>query len=272
MTARFDRDTAVEQVEAGRFRGVVADGWGVADDGHPNGGYLLAIVLRAMGRQAAHPHVTTATCHFLRPGRLGPATIDVEVVKTGRRLSTVTATMRQDERIALQVVAAFADLGEPGPSANLRAPLGLPPPEACAGADDLAEHGFVMPRIGLRMAQRLARDDLGFATGASTGTGLVRGWGSFEDGRPMDALGLAVLCDAFPPAVFNAGLPMSWAPTVELTLHVRHPGPLDGPLACHFQSLWATNGLVEEDGRIETADGTPVAMSRQLLLAPQPRT
>lgn len=272
MTSRFDRDTAVEQVGEGRFRGAVADGWGVVDDGHPNGGYLVAIVLRAMGQVAAHPHVTTATTHFLRPGRLGPAEVDVAVVKSGRRLSTLTATLRQEDRVALQVVAAFADLDEPGPSANLRAPLGLPPPDSCPGADDLADHGFVMPGIGLRMAQRLVRDDLGFATGASTGTGLVRGWGSFEDDRPMDALGLAVLCDAFPPAVFNAGLPASWAPTVELTLHVRHPGPLDGPLACHFQSLCATNGLVEEDGRIETADGTPVAMSRQLLLAPRPTT
>lgn len=81
-----------------------------------------------------------------------------------------------------------------------------------------------------------------------------------------------MLCDAFPPAVFNAGLGTSWAPTVELTVHVRNPGPLDGLLACQLQSKWATNGLVEEDGIIETADGTPVAMSRQLLLVPRPRT
>lgn len=271
MTSRFDQDTAITQVGEGRFTATVADGWGVPNDGPPNGGYLLAIVLRAMGACTDHPHVTTATAHFLRPGRPGPVEVEVDVAKVGRRLSTLTARLCQDDRVSMQVVGAFSDLSVDGPSTNLRPPLDLPPPSDCLGPEDAASLGYEMPGVAQRMDERLVRDDVGFAVGRPGRHGLMRGWGAFEDGRPMDSLGLAVLCDAFPPAVFNAGLPIAWAPTVELTLHVRHPGPLEGHLAGHFQSLWATNGVIEEDGIIETADGTPVALSRQLLLAPRPQ-
>lgn len=186
MTSRFDRDTAVEQIDEGHFRGTVDAGWGVLDDGHPNGGYLMAIVLRAMGSLAAHPHVTTATAHFLRPGKVGSVEVEVDVVKTGRRLSTLTARMLQDDRVAVQVVAAFSDLAEQGLSVNLRPPLDLPDPSACIGGEEADRLGFTMPGIGLRLSEQLVPDDLGFVAGRSSGAGLMRGWGCFEDGRPMD--------------------------------------------------------------------------------------
>lgn len=268
MTSRFDLDTAVEPTGQDSAVAKVAHGWDVIDDGPPNGGYLMAIALRAMKQRSGHPHVATATTHFLRPVVPGPVAIDTAVVKVGRRLTTVGATLRQDGTACLRVVAAFGDLATEGVSASLRAPLDLPPPQDCI---DLADdpHGFTSPPIAHRAGLRLVPEDTAWAGGAPTGTGVVRGWGRFENGRPMDDLGLAVLCDAFPPAVFNAGLPIAWAPTVELTLHVRHPGPIAEPIACRFQSTWATGGFVEEDGIMELADGTPVAMSRQLLLAPR---
>ena len=48
-TSRFERDTAVEQVEEGRYRGDIVEGWSVSPVGSvPNGGYLLAMAARAM--------------------------------------------------------------------------------------------------------------------------------------------------------------------------------------------------------------------------------
>ncbi len=40
---RFARDTAVQPLGPGRYRGRVDPGWSVVDDAAPNGGYLLAI-------------------------------------------------------------------------------------------------------------------------------------------------------------------------------------------------------------------------------------
>lgn len=270
VTATLDADTAVEQVDAHRHVGVVASRWGVLDDGPPNGGYVLAIALRAMRTEAGHAHVATTTAHFVRPVEVGEVTIDVERVKAGRRLTTVSARVTQDGRDRMRVITAFTDLdGRGGPTANLRPPLALPPRSDCVDVEAIRAAGFEPPEIARRLDLALHPDDTAFGVGGSSGTGLMRGWAGFDDGRAMDDLGLVVACDAFPPAAFNMGVPVAWAPTVELTVHVRDPGPTTDAVACRFQSLWATNGLIEEDGIIETADGTPLAMSRQLLVAPR---
>lgn len=272
MTSIFDTDTTVTVGQATDQQSVLhatlTSNWDVVAPGPPNGGYVLAVALRGMKHLSAHPHVATATAHFLRPAQHGAAVITAHTVKVGRQLTTVTATLAQDDTDRVRVTATFADLAVQGVTGSLRAPLGLPPPQACVGINE-APPSVPVPPVAQRLGLRLPAQDLTWATGTPSGTGLMRGWAAFEDGRWMDDLGAVVMCDAFPPAVFNAGLPLGWAPTVELTVHVRHPGPITQPIACSFQSTWATNGFIEEDGIMEVADGTPVAMSRQLLLAPR---
>jgi hypothetical protein len=51
---RFATDTAVEQMDRTRYRGIVDPGWAVIDGAAPNGGYLLAIAARAL-RGSAPP-------------------------------------------------------------------------------------------------------------------------------------------------------------------------------------------------------------------------
>lgn len=272
MTSIFDTDTASvvvdETGDTSVVSGTVTDNWDVIAPGPPNGGYIMSMAVRAMKQRSEHPHLATATAHFLRPAMHGDADITTRVVKVGRRLTTVTALLSQAGTDRLSVTASFADLTQPGPTGTLRSPLDLPPPSACVGIDD-ERSPFTTPPIARRLGLQLVPDDVGWALGSPSGTGLMRGWAEFEDGRPMDDLGAVVLSDAFPPAVFNAGIPVGWPPTVELTVHVRHPGPITQPIACRFMSTWATNGFIEEDGIMELADGTPVAMSRQLLLAPR---
>ena len=82
MTSAFDEDTAVTPLGGGAFRAELTSRWNVGDT--PNGGYLLAIALRAAGEQLAHPHPFTSTVHDLRPARPGAVTIEVETVRAGR--------------------------------------------------------------------------------------------------------------------------------------------------------------------------------------------
>ena len=50
---RIDRDTAVDPSGDGRWTGAVAPGWSIGSA--PNGGYLMAIALRAMAGAVPHP-------------------------------------------------------------------------------------------------------------------------------------------------------------------------------------------------------------------------
>ena len=63
-------------------------------------------------------------------------------------------------------------------------------------------------------------------------------------------------------------VPVAWAPTLELTVHVRGV-PAAGPLRCRFRNRFMQNGLFEEDGEIWDSRGAIVAQSRQLALIPR---
>ena len=90
----------------------------------------------------------------------------------------------------------------------------------------------------------------------------------FLDDEPIDAFGLILVADAFPPTIFNADLPVAWTPTLEMTTQVRGL-PEPGWLRCKFSTRFITGGMLEEDGEVWDASGRLVALSRQLALVPR---
>ncbi|MTV26265.1 thioesterase family protein [Nitriliruptoraceae bacterium ZYF776] len=273
---RFERDTAVERVAEGRYRGVIDPGWAVIDGAAPNGGYLMALAARAMRDPIPHPDPVTVTAHYLAPPAVGEVNVDVEVVRSGRRHSTVAATLSQDGDAKVRLLGAFADLdAAEGPTQVDRRPPELPPREACVRFTDdqegrAATGGFPAPPIALRFDHHIPAAALGWAEGRPSGRGEIGGHLAWRDGAPMDTLGLLVVADCYPPAVFDRGLgDIGWVPTIELTVQVRkRPSP--GYLAGWFTTAAVTDGYLEEDGEVWDADGDLVVLSRQLALAARP--
>ena len=89
--SEFDTATAmigaVGEDRLGHFTGELFDGWDIG--GNANGGYLLALAVRAMTAASGRPHPITVTAHYLSPGRPGPVTATTEIVKSGKRFCTV---------------------------------------------------------------------------------------------------------------------------------------------------------------------------------------
>jgi acyl-CoA thioesterase len=96
----------------------------------------------------------------------------------------------------------------------------------------------------------------------------VSGWFRLTDGELLDPLGLVLASDGFPPAIFFSSLPIGWTPTIDLTVHVRHPGPHEW-VACRFTTRFVDGGWLEEDGEMWSREGRLVAQSRQLALVPR---
>jgi len=257
----FDHDTLVRPAGEGLYATRLSDRWSI---GHvPNGGYLLAAVMSALRAALPSPDPLAVNAHYLRPGAAGDAQIAVETVKLGRRFSTASARLLQDGNEVLRVLATYGDLGAmDGPRFADSTPPQLPPPPRRTSSPVPA---------GLTIRERF---DIAFDP-ASTGfqrferseRAEMRGWLRFADRRPHDVHALGLIADAFPPAVFQKLAP-GWVPTLELTLHVR-ARPRSEWLACVFRTRFAQHGLIEEDGEIWDADGTLVAMSRQLALPPR---
>ncbi len=271
--SRFERDTAIERIADGHYRATVDPGWAVIDGAAPNGGYLMALAARAMRDGHGHPDPATLTAHFLSPPTPGEVELDVEVVRAGRRHTTVAAQLRQDGRERVRLLGTFGDLAAADGLTHLdRPPLDLPPIEDCIDATtrgvEVAEAGgYPAPPILERFDHRQPEALVGWAQGRPTGRGETGGYLRWRDGAPMDTLGLLTVADCYPPAVFNLdGSSLGWVPTLELTVQVRgRPAP-DGYLASRFATTAITGGYLEEDGEIRDSDGRLVALSRQLAL------
>jgi acyl-coenzyme A thioesterase PaaI-like protein len=257
----FDSSTAVTADGTAR----IVDGWDIG--GNANGGYLMAIVARHMLTVTGRAAPLTVTGHYLAPGTPGTVQLTATVVKVGKRLTTATASMSRGDTTLLHVVGAFTDHPDsPGPTHVGGTPPDLPPLDECV-ARTRAQGAVDVPLMD-RIDVRLRPADAGFNSGRPSGTAEVAGWFGFADGRPIDPLALLLVCDSFPPAVFNLAIAPGWVPTVEYTVHVRGI-PAPGPLRCVFRSHYVQGGVLNEDGEVWDSAGKLVALSRQLGLMPR---
>ena len=247
-----------------RFSAEVKQGWDIG--GNANGGYLMAIAGRAMAETVGRPPVTL-TAQYLRPGPAGPCEVEVTTIRSGRRFATAAASLTTERGEIIRLLGTFGEQAPGGPSMTLDSPVELPPYDDCASPPPPTEGPA--PSMFSRLAIRLHPDDHGFRTDEPSGRAEMRGWFALADHEPIDAIGLLLAADAFPPAVFNSGLPVAWVPTVELTVHIRGV-PQPGPLRCAFRSRFIHDGMLDEEGEVWDSSGTLVAQSRQLALFPRP--
>ncbi|MFC9458675.1 MULTISPECIES: thioesterase family protein [unclassified Streptomyces] len=267
--SEFDRDTAVTRREPGVYDIDLSAGWTIISA--VNGGYLLAVLGRALGDALPHSDPFTISAHYLTASRPGPAVIRTDVVRTGRTLSTGQASLFQyDDEGAeverIRVLASYGDLDAlPDDVRTTAKPPHFPPVEQCFGAQDGPTPIKGSSAITERLALKLDPATLGWALGSPSGKGEMRAWFGLADGRDADPLSLLLAVDALPPTAFEMGL-TGWVPTVELTVHVRcRPAP--GPLRISITTRNLAGGFLEEDAEVWDSQDRLVAQSRQLARA-----
>jgi acyl-CoA thioesterase len=260
---RFDDDTAIEARGDGRFTARIDPSWWIVRG--PNGGYVAAIVLRALTAVVEDPDrpPRSLTVHYLRPPAEGPVEVDVTVERAGRSLSTLSARLVQGGRTMALALAAFG-ARRPAPAFADRAMPDAPPPEACERR--VPVDGTAPPAI--------AHWDQRFAVGSlpmSGGEAVSGGWIAPAEARPVDPVLVAAVMDAWVPPIFCRLTERPGVPTVDLTVHFRADLPPlglpeDGHLLAVFRSEVAAEGYVTEDGELWSPSGVLLAESRQLAL------
>jgi hypothetical protein len=112
---------------------------------------------------------------------------------------------------------------------------------------------------------RFDRSTMGFLDGKPSGRPEVRAWFRLRDDYGPDAFSLALTVDALPPVALNLGA-KGWAPTVELTWHMRAV-PAPGWLAVHGTGRLLSDGWFDEEVEVWDSTGRLVAQSRQIARA-----
>jgi len=266
VPSRFDRDTEAHPLGSGAYEVRIDPGWWVVRG--PNGGYVAALLVRALEHAVGDPSrvLRSLTVHYLRPPAAASARIEVRIERAGRSVTTASARLLQAGELQALALSAFAVPRE-SPELHHAQPPEVAPPEACPPRD-----GSPIP-IHERYEQRFAIGPLPFE-GPRTREARTGGWLRLAEPRPLDAALLVAYADAWPPSLFaSSELPglAGGVPTLDLSVHVRTPLPVPGlrpdePVLVSFQTREVSQGVLEEDGEIWSRDGRLLAHSRQLAI------
>jgi acyl-CoA thioesterase len=256
----FSNATKVKPIEAGRYETEIDGSWSVNEV--PNGGYLLALLLRAVTAESGHPHPIATSAHFMNPPVAGLATVIVEPLRSGRTTSTLRATLLQDDRPLVDMTATMGEL-DPRSTPEWSGPV----PESVADLDDCVPALVDLPdgtHVGLleHVDLRLDPQTLGWFSGHPAGSLAMRGHLRLADGTQPDPFVLALAVDALPPTVFGLGR-LGWAPTVQLSLLTRAV-PTAGWLTVHLRGRLVRDEWFDEEAEVYDANGDLVAQSRQI--------
>ena len=261
---RFERDTAVTRQTEDTFSAQVDPGWWVMRG--PNGGYLAAIVLRALTVRVGDPTraARSLTVHFVAPPDAGDLVIRTAVERVGRSLTSCSARVTQGDRLVALALAAFS-ASRAGPEFRDLEPPAFPAAETLPPT---APPDFA-PSVAQRWEARWAIGHPASPGEPPAAEAVAGGWIRLEEPQAMDAPAIVAVTDAWiPPVIARSPEPLA-VPTIDLTVHLRavlpHPGlDADAFVMAQFRTGVAADGFLEEDGQVWATDGTLLAQRRQL--------
>lgn len=279
----FDEATAIRPVGPGRYQVRPDERFAIVAPGNAtpsavNGGVMVATVLRAVLDTSPLPYPVATSAHFLRVPLLEPGEVEVTWLKQGKTAATARAALVQDSQIVLDATVTTGSLpaelpptaprpshpfengglhwtGEPPKMPPIGECVNLGPWRGTVGTDGVAGYAA---QVDLRMDPATT----GWRRGEPSGVPEMRGYFSLREQRDPDAYLLAVAVDALPPVVFGLGA-LGWAPTVELTWHMRAV-PAPGPLQVVAWCRQVSGGWFDGEAEVWDAAGRLVAQGRQL--------
>lgn len=267
---RFEAETEVRALGEGHFEVELHPSWWIIAG--PNGGYIAALLLRAMVRtvdDVSRPP-RSMTVQYLRSPAEGSARIVVTVERSGRSVSNLTARMLQGDQLVALAVAAFGsarpgsvDFDESGGLAAALDGLAIPTPDDTPVIEvdpdrdvPMRSHYDLRWVVGTLPFSARPGDDVRARSG---------GWLRPAEQVPIDEVVLAAMADAWMPPVFSRLTEPLAVPTIDLTIHFRAlPADPLGFCFVLFESPVAIDGYVVEHGRIFAPDGSLLVECRQL--------
>jgi acyl-CoA thioesterase len=255
----FGRDTALEQIGDGVWRGQVVPHWFIITTA--NGGLPAAQATRAMMMAVEDPErlPRSLTLHYLVAPTEGPLDYHVTVERSGRTATAVSIRVLRDGVLYAQGLGWLGHWRAGGPDWTETEMPQAPAPDSLEPLDPREWP----PRVFVNY-------DLRFCLGAPPTSGadrsLIGAWLRTVRPRPLDHAALAAYSDALFPCVWARLTVPAVMPTLDLTIHWRAPMPAgEHPwVLAKFWSDRTAGGVFEESGELWSQDGTLLLQSRQL--------
>ena len=254
---QFDRDILFKAGERFSFSGQITENWSI--NGVPDGGYLMAILARAMMQHSEMKSTPIITANFLNRSEPGDARVTIEKMTTSRQFDRFQASLSQNGNEKIRAFGTFAIENKECPVESYESSEPeIADLEKCVAVLEIPNYTL----FG-QLDVRLDPICTGWMSGKLSDTSEIKGWIKFKNDRPYDVLSILLMVDSFPPAVISSQGMVAWVPTIELSVNVRKLPTTDW-LKCSFRTRFITCGLLEEDGEIWDQEGELVAISRQI--------
>jgi acyl-CoA thioesterase len=257
--------SAVVRLGDHRFHAQVDEQWTSLQGVH--GGVVAAIAINASSTalrdEDTDPasQLRAATFGYVSGNTVGDLTIDIEIIRRGRAMSTTHARVTQGDKTT---TVARMHYSTPWDGLEFS---DVPPPTT--RPRDAVRLQVLRP-AHLNNTETYLHPDTALFVGAERAEWLA--WSRPTDGNSFDVAWLTMFGDYFPPAVFARTLEPVRAVTIEYSIQIHSAAGSwrieEGEyLAARMHTFHSHDGFAVEDGWIYLPDGTLLATTRQTRLA-----
>ena len=233
----------------------------------PHGGYLTAVMQKALSLSMPHPHVINSNTLYLDRTEPKEISIHVDQIRESRGSSVGRVSLIQDEKLRCMMTGICSDFNYMNGVNDLET---LPPNIFNEKRDlfislnfDNKQEGFT-PSFIKQTKCDIARKHAWWLKNENDLGDEARCAGFISMGEEIpDQFVLSFYSDFFPPVVMNKYGPLGWVPTLSLTTNIRQL-PTTSELFMDVIAKDLNKGFFEQDCQIWDLNKNLVATSRQL--------
>ena len=233
----------------------------------PHGGYLTAVMQKALSLSMPHPHVINSNTLYLDRTEPKEISIHVDQIRESRGSSVGRVSLIQDEKLRCMMTGICSDFNYMNGVNDLET---LPPNIFNEKRDlfislnfDNKQEGFT-PSFIKQTKCDIAKKHAWWLKNENDLGDEARCAGFISMGEEIpDQFVLSFYSDFFPPVVMNKYGPLGWVPTLSLTTNIRQL-PTTSELFMDVIAKDLNKGFFEQDCQIWDLNKNLVATSRQL--------
>ena len=233
----------------------------------PHGGYLTAVMQKALSLSMPHPHVINSNTLYLDRTEPKEIIIKVDKIRESRGSSVGRVSLLQDNKLRCMMTGICSDFNYMNGVNDLET---LPPKifnedrgSFISLNFDNKQEGFT-PSFIKQTKCEIAKQHAWWLKNEDELGDEARCAGFISMGEEIpDQFVLSFYSDFFPPVVMNKYGPLGWVPTLSLTTNIRQL-PSTSELFMDVIAKDLNKGFFEQDCQIWDLNKNLVATSRQL--------
>jgi len=261
---QFENSIAIDRSDENLFSMTPSKDYFVGNT--PHGGYLTAVMQKAISLSMPHPHLINSNTLYLDRTEPREISIKVEKIRESRGSSVGQVSLIQDDKLRCMMTGICSDFHYMNGVNDLET---LPPKIFNEERDsfislnfDNKEEGITPSFIKQTLCEIAIKHAWWLKNEDDLGEARCSGFISMGDEIP-DQFVLSFYSDFFPPVVMNKYGPLGWVPTLSLTTNIRQL-PTTSELFMDVKAKDLNKGFFEQDCQIWDLNKNLVATSRQL--------